>query len=169
LTAVRLGTLTLGDLAKIAGGGIGALLLLIWACRLAFGPGLSRARFDQEQARRAAVKQSISQANSAQRGISTRHWSTPGAAVRKFAAPMTKRSGDIAPEAIKSFEPDDFLRALGAALLAWQAVEDSTYRLFHALLRTDDLTISDGRCARVTIRTDRSDLCGGLMGLTCRN
>jgi hypothetical protein len=51
-------------------------------------------------------------------------------------------SADIPPQAIKAFGPDDFLRALGAALLAWQAVEHSTFRLFHALVGTDDLNIS---------------------------
>jgi len=48
----------------------------------------------------------------------------------------------VPPAAIRAFGPDDFLRALGAALLAWQAVEEATFKLFHRLLRVDDVNIS---------------------------
>jgi len=51
-------------------------------------------------------------------------------------------ANDIVSGSIKSFAPDDFLRALGAALLAWQVVEDATFKLFRALLRNNDPSVS---------------------------
>jgi len=55
---------------------------------------------------------------------------------------MMSSPEDISPDSIKSFNPGFIVQLLGTALVVWETVEDSTFRLFQALLRTDDLNIS---------------------------